>query len=288
MNTVIDKKPITEVVNKIESFEKEQLDLKNQIKLIQSDFNNLFKHTSLNAKATDDIRKIQYIVDQLKKIDLSIDKNLHGQIKIAIEKINQAISKIKNFQEQYGYKESIPTQVLDDIQEVIKNCKNQLNSYEEVLNFILKSAEPATLINVKLEKNSNKDTLKIWAEAIEILAEGLEELINICSETHLGIFEDFALQLLLITAKSNSSMTKREGFRRRIRYVATFILNSVKKKKLELLNKNSAEAKAIERLEKSEEIEWIPVLEVGEDINIDKIDERLKQRGYKIKLSCKD
>lgn len=288
MNTVIDKKPITQVFNKIESFEKEQLNLKNQIKVIQDDLNNILKHSSLNAKATDELRDIQCIVDEIKKIDLSIKINLHGQIKIAIDKINQAISKIKVFQTQYGYQELIPTQVFDDIQEAINNCNNQLNSFEEVLNFILKSVKPVNLINVNLEKNSNKDTLKIWAEAIEILAEGLEELVNFCPEIQLGILEDLAAQLLLITAKSNSSMTKREGFRKRIRYAATFILNTVKKKKLELLNKNSAEAKAIERLENSEEIEWIPVLEVEQDINIDKIHARLKQRGYKIKLSCKD
>ena len=288
MNTVIDEEPINLVVDKIELVEKEQFNLRNQINIIQSDFNNLLKLSSLNAEATDVLRDIQCIVDEIKKVDLSIQINFHGQIKIAFDKINQAILKIKKFQEQYANNVLIPPQVFEDIQETIKNCSSQLNTFEEVLKFISKSIEPLKLIKVKLEKSSNKDVLKIWAEAIEILAEGLEAFIDLCPENQLIIVENFAVELLAITANINSTMTKREVFRRRIRYAATFILHTVKKKKLEFLNKNSAEMKAVERLEKFEEIEWIPVLEVEQDINIDKINARIKKRGYKIKLPCND
>jgi|GEM_PF-2779116 len=291
MNTVVNKDSIIEVVNGIESFRKGQLTLETQLISIQSKLNNLLQNNPLNAQSTDDLREIQCIVDAIRRVDISINVNLHSEIQTIVEKVDQVISKIKSFQEQYSYQQIIPAQIYSDIQAVIEICRSQLKSFEsfqEILNFISKSGEPIKSISVSLEKDSNKDAFRIWAEAMEPLAEGIEELVNLCHSDQLVIFENVATQLLVITVRSSFITNKKEEYRRKIRYAATFILDVVKAKKLDVLNQKSAEDKAIERLENPGEISWVSVLEEGQDINIDKIHYRLKQRGYKIKLSCQD
>ena len=45
---------------------------------------------------------------------------------------------------------------------------------------------------------------------------------------------------------------------------------------------------AEEELELSESVEWITEGEIGEEIDVDAINNRLKERGYKIQLSFED
>jgi len=55
------------------------------------------------------------------------------------------------------------------------------------------------------------------------------------------------------------------------------------------LNPNSAQGKALARIHAPlPEDEYITVGEIGTDIDMKAIQERIKQRGYKIKISCQD
>ncbi len=271
MNAIFDQESIAQVVHRIESVEKEQLNLKKQLEFVKIEFDKLIIYTSSNAQAVDDLREIQCIVDEAKRIELSVQVGIHNRIRSILGITNRLIVKIQEFQHQYCHQELIPNQVFNDIKHILKNCSDRLNEFQEILNFITKSVVPLKNIQVKIEKDSNKDTLRIWADAIEILAEGIEELLNLCPETPLGIIEDFAKDLLLIADKSNYDINKKEGFRRRVRYSAIFILNLVKKKRLDYINETSAETKAIARNHNTETIEWITEVSLEESINIEEI-----------------
>lgn len=51
---------------------------------------------------------------------------------------------------------------------------------------------------------------------------------------------------------------------------------------MENLSLRSAEAKAVERIKNIDETEWIVVLEAGNKINLNKINERAAYCGYNI------
>lgn len=55
------------------------------------------------------------------------------------------------------------------------------------------------------------------------------------------------------------------------------------------LNPNSAEGKALTRIRNPiSENEWITVGEIGQNIDMEAVRERIKQRGYKIQVSSED
>lgn len=57
------------------------------------------------------------------------------------------------------------------------------------------------------------------------------------------------------------------------------------------LNPNSAEAKAVKRIESidfADSSQWITEGQIGEEIDVDAINQRLKERGYKIQVSFTD
>ncbi|MBR8834416.1 MAG: hypothetical protein DSM106950_10375 [Stigonema ocellatum SAG 48.90 = DSM 106950] len=269
MINLLDKKTIAEVVNQILSFEKEQINLKNQLDNLKFEFEKLFEHTSLSAKANDDIRDIQCIIDEAKRIDLSVDLSLHKKIKLIIEKAKKTISKTEEVKKKY--EESIPNEIFDDLKQILKSSSDNLSKLDDLLSFIKVSTEKLQLVKLNLQVDSKKDTYRIWAEGVETFAEGIEELIKLCPDLPLGILEDLARNLLAVTERTNYSINKKESLRRRIRYTATFILNLVKKTRLNSLSKSSAEKKALERIENDEEIDWVTNITLDDGINIEEI-----------------
>ena len=55
------------------------------------------------------------------------------------------------------------------------------------------------------------------------------------------------------------------------------------------LDPNSAEGKALQRIENPlREDEWITIGDIGEEIDMEAVRERMKQRGYKIQICSED
>ncbi len=257
-----------------------------QLESIKCELEEKYQQDSLAGKTVDDIRKIQCIVDDATRISVSNELLLDERIKKVLNKIKEAISKINEFDKEQ--KRTLADKVFQDLNKILNSCQEKLESLRKKLESIINSLTPITRISTKLEESSNKRVFEDWAETIEVLAEGLEELFEISSDIPLGIIEDFARNLLLITAKKSQINTRKDEYRRRLKYAAKFILGLVREKRYESLNENSAEAKAVKRLENTEEIEWVTVLEPEQPINIDKINTRLKKRGYNIQILCED
>ena len=55
------------------------------------------------------------------------------------------------------------------------------------------------------------------------------------------------------------------------------------------LDPNSAEGKALQRIENPlREDEWITIGKIGEEVDMEAVKERIKQRGYKIQICSED
>lgn len=279
---VLDKEAISKVVEGSVG-----IVIHEQLKVIKAELQEKVRQDLLSGYAIDDIRKIQCIIDDATKAGEESRVRLDERINKVLLKVEEAISKIKDFHKEY--KESLPDKVFDDLKSLLNSCKQKLDAFRKKLEFIKKSITPITAIQQRLEVNSEKRVFQDWAEKVEVFADALEECFELFPETPLGVFEDFARGLLTITSAKSHETTRKEGYKRRLKYAASFILGIIRKRRYESLTENSAEAKAVRRLEENfEETEWIPVLEAEQDINIDKINTRLKQRGYKIKIPCGD
>jgi uncharacterized protein YukE len=260
----------------------------NELNVIKENLEKNIKQDASKSKFIDDLRTIQCIIDKAQKIENDSTVNINIKIKNVLVETHNTIKEIKVFQKKYSTEISLPNKIFTDIKAILNSCQEKLNSLEQKLRFFQKSVEQIQPLIKNKSHDSTKATLKNWAEAIELFAEALEECFNLFPDINLGSFEDLALILLSISSDRSYETTQKEGFRRRLRYASMFILNLVKTKRSERLKEKSAEEKAIERLEKNEDFEWIPVLEPEQDINIDKISARIKDRGYKTKLSHND
>ncbi|KOP27289.1 hypothetical protein AMR41_05840 [Hapalosiphon sp. MRB220] len=260
-----------------------------ELELIKNDLEEKFNNNLLDEEYIHDLREIQCIVNDAKTIIENSKLKLNERVDKVLNKVENALSKIKKFHNKHS--ENLPNQVFDDLKEVLKSCKEKLNSFKKKLEIIKVSLTPIISLQQQLEENSNKKTFENWAVAVDVFADAIEECFDIFQDIPLGLIEDFAREILLITSKKTHENTRKEEYKRRLKHAASFILSLIRKKRYESLKENSAEVKAIERIKTREntvETEWITVSEAGRSINIDKINARLKKRGYSIQIPCED
>jgi len=272
MTTLINTKSTTEqVIQDLKKTISNYSNLVETINLIDREIAILENH-ELEGKSIDKLRDIQCLIDKAKEIESNTDRlDVYKEFNSFISRIKEIIENLKSLRNTYNA--SIPKEVSEDLHKIINERKDKITSLNEILAFInLRINSFNSCIIPELNENSNKDTFKIWAEKLELFAEGLEECLKIMPGIPLGLIEDIAINLLLVSKNLKYSEGKREHFRRRVRNAASFILNIAKKSRLDLLNNESAEIKAIERInKKEEETEWITYLEPGESINMEEL-----------------
>lgn len=277
---VLDREPISKALEiNVDTIIHEQLEL------IRAELEEKSQQNSLAGQAIDELRNIQWIVDEARKISESSQLRLGERLKEVLKKVDEASSAIKYFRQ--AQKQLLPDQINNDLRRILDSCKEKLDSVNQKLELIQNSLTQITVIE-NLEENSDSRVFQSWAEAIDIFAEGVEDFFGLGPTPPLGPLEDFARDLLSTTSKTNYETTQKEEYRRRLKYAASFILTLIRKKRYESVNEESAEAKAIERLADLDKTEWITVSEPERTINVDKINTRLKQRGYNIQIPCED
>ncbi|OUL32379.1 hypothetical protein [Nostoc sp. 106C] len=266
MNTSLDKELVTEAVK-----DNLQKIIHEQINIFQSELEETLNKSSLSAQATDDLRDIQCLISKAKQIEEDKELGVYEKIELVFDKIGKAIEEIEVFQEKYRNSERIPKKVIEDLKNLNDSCKVSINLSQEKLEFIKKAADLVASAKDEFNKDSSDEILEDWVIAIELFAEAIEVRFSLFPDTPLGIFEDFATFLLSKTSNVSYKTTQSEAFRRRIRYASMFILNLVKKERLNRSIHATAEAKAIQRIKEDKDIEWITDPEEEENINIEEI-----------------
>jgi hypothetical protein len=223
--------------NIINELEKTKIELK---KLIEKD--------SIDSYVVDEIRTIQCIIDEARKIGDSSSEPLPERINKVLYSVDTAILEINNFRKNYA--QLLPKTIFEDLKHILEKCKGQLDEFKERLEFIKKSVEPIAEIyksGTKIAENSSKHIFERWAIAIEKLGEGLEDFLNLYPETTIypktaiNEIENLTKEILITTAVKTREDNRKESYRRRLRYAANFIINLIEHKKSYLSHEKSYE-----------------------------------------------
>ncbi|MBD2773846.1 hypothetical protein [Iningainema tapete] len=257
-----------------------------QLEQVRVELDRQFCENSLSKEVVNDLTKIQCIINDAFVIGEKKELDLINKIDLVLDKVKLINREIRDFQKKH--EEPLPDKIFEDLDKIILSCVEKLVSARKQLEQMQNTLAIIVQAGKELEKDGNKDIFKNWAEAVEFLAEALEECLENFPDIPLGMVEDLATGLLSATSEKTYELTSKEKYRSRIKYAATFILELVRKKRYQYLSSKSAEAKAIERIKNTEETEWIVVSEPGKTINIDQINERLKKRGYNVQISHKN
>lgn len=204
----------------------------NGLEKIKCELIKVVEKYSLNGQIIDEIRTIQCIVDEAIKAGTSGVEPLTERVDKVLDAVNQAIIKISDFHKNYT--QSLPNAIFEDLKYILGNCEEQLNNFREKLEFIRISVEDITKISKlgsKLDQNSDKHTFQTWAIALEKFGEGLEDFLNIYPQFKLSEIEKSVGEILLIAVSKSRKENRKEGYRRRLRYAANFIINLIESKK---------------------------------------------------------
>ena len=224
-----------------------------------------------SALISDEITYIQCLVDKANEI--TNNKKFY----LLLKQVEQAIDEIKKF--HLRHHEPLPDKVFSDL-------KNNLATHRKSIESIKRGIK---LLEVKEPKNLLRTVrgLENFASALEGNLEFLPYYIIYDLDEKIRELVEKIKQEGIQLAKGKGTpfvpgIKKLEG---RIISSLESIVVSTGKAKAFVLSTQSAEAKAIERIESLDSVEWETVREPGQEINIDKINERLKKRGYSIQLS---
>jgi hypothetical protein len=228
MQSTIDKNPLTVAVeNSVDKFVYEQLDS------IKHELNRLFEIKSLSGEDIDDLREIQYIIDEARKVEAK-STILDRKIDTILGKTTEAIKKIEILLEKYKDK-NIDTlkKIISDLEEILNSCTKKVDSFTEKLEFIKQSLTPISKKYLpNLQANSNKKIFKEWAETLEMFANCLEECIKIeiIKDIYFESIENLAMTILSIVSEKSSSNHRRDEYKRRLKFAASYIVKIIDEK----------------------------------------------------------
>jgi len=171
-----------------------------------------FCDVSDEATASDEITRLQRLADEIR--EFTLNKKLY-QLK---QVIGVTLDEAKSFCETFSQPlpDCIFTALSEGIETLIKSLKLAQQSAEK-LKFI-----------ENFDENSSEKQLRNWAINLEILAEELENCLPfITLEILESIEKNCETIVLKARRKGKDAKTKRESYRRRLRFAAGFVLNLV-------------------------------------------------------------
>lgn len=257
-----------------------------QLEKVRSELERQFHDTSLSEDSIHDLREIQCLVNDAEQINENRALPLPEKIDSVQDKIDLAIQKVRSFHQKH--KEPLPEKVFDDLTEILNALKQKINSARQKLEQIQTALGKILGQQTDLRQIRTKHEFKYWSEAMEEFIPPLEAYLNEFPDMPIGLIEDLATELIAATAQETDGITQKEKYRRRLRYAGTFLLDLARKKRRQSAEERNIEERVVERIKNIDETELISLSEPGRPINIDKINERLKQRGYRVQLPCKD
>ena len=226
MQATIDKTPIAKAVeNGVDAFVHKYLDS------INHEFDQLFEQNSLSAEATDELRKIQCIIDQARFAESDgKELSLIAKIDKVLAKVREAVDATTIFLEKYKGKEVLVlARVISDLREILKSSKEKLDLFSKKLQFIKIALEPVSGLT-NLKENSSKKEFGRWAEFYELLAESLEEIIEIFKDMPLETIEKFSNDILLLLSKKSYKNQKIDEYKRRLKFAASYVIKIIAEK----------------------------------------------------------
>jgi len=227
-----------------------------------------------SAVMADEITQIQLIVHNANELTKS------KKFYLLLEKVDQATCSIKSFHEKYN--NPLPKRIFQDLQTNLETHKKSINAIE-------KSLAKLQVWTKSPQKSHTTENFLSGLESLSTSSEGNLEFFSY----HLldGLQACFKEMVDLGYQGNNKSrggpfIPVNKKHKERFNNIANKLVKQLEQAKVYILSTQSAEAKAIKRIESLDSIEWETARKPGQEINIDKINERLKKRGYNIQISC--
>lgn len=237
----------------------------------------LEKHIQSNpesATISDEITYIQCVVD--KANNLTSNKKFY----LLLKQVEQAIDEIKKF--HLRHREPLPSKIFSDLE-------NNLDTHRKSVKSIKKAIE---LLKVKEPKN-----IFCAARGMENFASALEGNLEFLSYHIIHDLDKNLRELVENIKKEGIQAAKGKGkpfipgikkFEKGAVSAIEHILALTEEAKAYVVSTQSAEAKAIERIQSIDSVEWETALEPEQEINVEAMNAWLEKRGYKTQVPFED
>lgn len=233
-----------------------------------------FQTHSEPAEIADEINQIKCTVHEANEITQRRDFYLLSK------KVEQVISEIERFHQLY--QEPLPDKVFSDL-------RSNLETHQRSLDYLKKA--------LKLPGSKNGKNLSRTVTKLEKIAFGLKGNLELFPYHVIQMIDSGYREILEQIKQEGFEATKGKGepfvpgikkFEVQLIQRLESIVKLTEKAKAYVISTQSAEAKAIERLESLDSIEWETALEPEQEINIEAMNAWLEKRGYKTQVPCED
>lgn len=256
-----------------------QIEEKNRLVLEQLErvyaLEKQIQNTSASAAMADDVTQIQCIVDRANQ--LTKEKKYY----LLLQQVELAISEIKKFKARF--QKELPRKIFDDLEDDLKTHQSSLNKFDKTIKKLI-------LMRKHPQKNNY---IKEFVNTFEVLPEVLEGNLEFFPYHSILDME----KILDAAIEGGSPKRKTQGrpfipgaekYQDRLLKAVQTLAQLTSNAKSLVLSTQSAEAKAIERLEQIDSIEWETISHSDQQIDIERMNAWIEKRGYKPQIPCKD
>lgn len=197
-----------EALNNLAAYVHQQSDLNRK----KAHLEKQFLDGSDAAEIADEVTRLQRLASEIRQFT---EEKKFYQLK---QVTDVTLDEVKSFHERFY--EVLPGEIFESLEAGIKASRTSLN-------LMLTAVKRLGSINQLNEASSEKE-LRIWATNLEILGEEVENNLPFFSSEVFECLERISETVVLKSRKKEeNAKTKREGYRRRLRFAAGFILNLV-------------------------------------------------------------
>lgn len=217
---------VENVQKKVKELQKQAVDLHRQFEINhkKASLERQFSSVSDEAIASDTITRLQRLADEVREFTTSKKTYQLNQV------VEIAVDEIRSFS-QSEFCRPLPEDVFETLETGIKTLSASLE-------VTLQSVNKLRSVG-KLDTNTNEKQLKIWAINLELLAEEIENNLPFISPEMFDNLEKFFESIVLRSQrKESNARTKKESYRRRLRFAAGFVLNLIEMERDEALEED--------------------------------------------------
>lgn len=218
-NHSLEKKELKEINNELNKI------VLYRLESIRENLEDQFCKENLSADIHGHLNKIYCLIDKTRKVaNDNTNYHLIQKINSIHENIKLVLKELKDFGKEY--QQPVPERVFQNLNDLLNSCSEDLESFENALAAIY-------TISKNLKCRCTTNTLKAWADGIDLFNNSLNNNIELFSYDLLQHLEIFSYQILERFSRVYQNL-ENEKYRKRLLISAQFILDSIKQRRLNI------------------------------------------------------
>jgi hypothetical protein len=199
-----------------------------QFDIFRHELENQFHNESLFTTIADEIKRIEFSLDEIKFFVNNPELKLLKRIELIYKKIDVILSEIELFQKKYY--EPIPSKFIQDLQDVLKTIKYKLDLIED----FFKNEGSISLLEIT--ELNEENVLELMAKSCEVLVDIVDLVLTDIPLEYLDKLTEMTEKVFDLVSKKKSYETNKNEYIRRIRNSSYFLLSLLKKKQEALVD----------------------------------------------------